>query len=388
MNILHIIRDLSPETGGPVAAVIGLARAQVNSGHTVRIVSTNAKECMPELPGEVECRLFRTSSRRWRTSKALASALPALVKEADIVHLHTMWEYPTLAGSRACKAIGRPYILRPCGMLEKSSLGMKSWKKSAYMVLVGQRVVRRAAGVHFTSNREYHESKADCFETPSFVVPLGVSEKFLGSTGSLSTLSNRFRCLAGHRVFLFLGRLHPIKRPDVVIRAFAEVVSEWPEAHLVMAGPAEEKHRQNLLEMTRQLGLCDRITFTGMLHGEEVIEALSLAYAFVLPSTRENFGMAVAEAMGAGCPVIVSDAVALHEEVAAASAGIVVPGKAKAVANAFRKLLSYPDLRDRMGENGRRLVHEKFTWSRAVADLNNIYEDILRGTRTNPIWRV
>ena len=111
------------------------------------------------------------------------------------------------------------------------------------------------------------------------------------------------------------------------------------------------------------------------------------ATLFVLPSLDENFGLAVAEAMAAGCPVVISRQVALSKEIEKYSAGIVIEAEVDGVSRAFRRLLEDSALRQSMGRNGREFVLKKLTWDKIAEQMVGVYQDILQGTRTNAAWR-
>jgi glycosyltransferase involved in cell wall biosynthesis len=126
-------------------------------------------------------------------------------------------------------------------------------------------------------------------------------------------------------MLVFLGRLHPKKGCDLLIDAFARVATHVGDARLVMAGPDSAEWRAALERRAAAAGVADRILWTGMLHGSEKWAALFAAEALVLPSHQENFGFVVAEALGCGVPVLISDKVNIWREVADAGAGFVAP---------------------------------------------------------------
>jgi glycosyltransferase involved in cell wall biosynthesis len=129
-----------------------------------------------------------------------------------------------------------------------------------------------------------------------------------------------------------------------------------------------------------------KVVFTGLLHADAVREAYSAADVFLLPSLHENFGLSVAEAMAAGCPVIISDQVHIAPAILTAGAGLVGPPSVEAFSGMLEKLLRDKTLRKRMGENGRDLVFREYTWEKVAGDLTAVYEDILGGSRNSPAW--
>lgn len=387
MKILHVIRDLSPATGGPVTAVLGMAKQQARMGHAVTIASTDyGIEKPAEIEG-VKVQIYPLTFALWRWSKGLSVALSDLVRVADMVHIHMLWEHPTYAAAAACRKMKKPYIIRPCGMLDRWSLSQRAWKKKVYLTLFLGTILDHAAAVHYTSEGERRQSSEFAGGCKSFVIPVGLPSSAYEDHPHAQAFWARFPALYGKRLVLFLGRLHYKKQPEVAIKAFADIAPRIPNGHLVMTGPGDAAYVSGLKQLVADLGLNKQVTFTGMLRGEAVREAYRAAELFVLPSLQENFGIAVAEAMAAGCPVVVSDRVDLSPEIAKAEAGLVCSPNVGETASAMNRLLEDEGLRTRMGENGQRLALEKFAWEKVATALTQVYEDILSGEYKSPDWK-
>ena len=129
--------------------------------------------------------------------------------------------------------------------------------------------------------------------------------------------------LLGKRVLLFLGRIQFKKGCDILIEAFAKVATQDPNLHLLMAGPDQNGWVADLQARAQSRGIADRITWPGMLQGDMKWGAFYTAEAFVLSSHQENFGIAVAEAMACGVPVLISDKVNIWREIVEDGAGLV-----------------------------------------------------------------
>jgi glycosyltransferase involved in cell wall biosynthesis len=133
----------------------------------------------------------------------------------------------------------------------------------------------------------------------------------------------QFSELRGRRNLLFLSRIHPKKGCDILIRAFARIAARQPEVSLVMAGPDSNQWMPELKRLASELRVADRIFWPGMLQGELKWGAFYASEAFILPSHQENFGIAVAEALGCGLPVLISDKVNIWREIRDDRAGLV-----------------------------------------------------------------
>ncbi len=239
MKILHVIPDLSPLTGGPVSAMKGLIAAQSALGHKVTLVSTDAgmSECAEEITG-ANTQLVRYQARAWKWSAGLSKCLSFFVPKNDIVHVHTLWEYPVFAAATACQRLNKPYVLRPCGMLDQWSLKQHALKKKAYFWLLGQSILDHARAIHFTSRSERSHSQYSGNEHKAIVIPLGVTMSDFDSPDE-NVFYQKFPELVGNRFILFLGRLHYKKRPDLAIRAFQKIGQEFENLYFLMAGPGE-----------------------------------------------------------------------------------------------------------------------------------------------------
>lgn len=387
MNILHVIPDLAPASGGPVSAVVGMATAEASLGYTVLIAATDYGLQPKFYTNNVEFKLFTCKFPSWRYSEELSKALPALVKNSDIVHVHTVWQHPTWVAARICQALGKPYILRPCGMLDKWSLSQSALKKKIYLLLLAAPVIRNASALHFTSEEELLNSLVIGKSGGSFVIPNGLPSSAIENLPDKDAFRRRFPELTGKRIVLFLSRLHYKKQPDVVIKAFGNICGINDRLVLVLAGPAEPAYQAELIALANRLNLSGRICFTGMLQGSAVQEAYCAAELFVLPSLQENFGIAVAEAMAASCPVVVSEQVNLASDIRESKAGIVCESNVASTAAAMEQLLENQKLREEMGENGRNLVTRKFTWVQVADSLLEVYENIITSKRTCSAWK-
>lgn len=378
MRILHVLNSSDPENGGTFQAVRELSAHQAALGHEVTVVSTGRDGSPLSSQGE-KWIVFSVQWDAWKWSTAMQKAMAGMIKATDVVHLHTVWEFPVYYGHTLSLKFGKPYILSPHGMLDRWSLAQKALKKRIYLSWIGRSILAGAGAVHFTSRAESERSQLLPMKNKSIVIPLGVTLSDLGSPDQ-KAFYEKFPELAGNRFILFLGRLHPKKRPELAIRAYQKISAEFKNCYFLMAGPGEASYVLGLKEIVKGCGLENRVLFPGMLDRSLVLAAYRLADLFVLPSLQENFGLSVAEAMASGCPVVISPEVDLSEEVRRTGAGIVVAAEEGAMAESIRRLLEDSDLRKQMGDQGRRLIHERFVWDKVVLEYIEAYNSILKKT--------
>jgi glycosyltransferase involved in cell wall biosynthesis len=365
IKVAHVISGIDPRGGGPAEALRGLALAQAASGLNVRVLATFA-------PGDdlgfaavlqargIAVRLVGPCSGRLGWHPDLTAAAGEAVAAADVIHIHALWEEVQHRAARAARLSQKPYLIRPCGMLDPWSLRQSRLRKKLYLLWRLRRHLNAATALHFTADAERDGTAALHLRAPAIVEPNGIDLAEYVSLPQRGTF-RLARGIAGNRVvLLFLGRLHPKKGFDLLLPAFARLRGD---ALLVLAGPVDEGYRRALEAEAARLGIADRLLFTGMLLAADKLAAFVDADLFVLPSYQENFGIAVAEAMAAGLPVVISDRVNIHAEVAAAGAGGVVPANADALADELSRWLGDSQRRRMAGGRAREFARTHYDWA-------------------------
>jgi len=369
LKVLHVISGIDPRGGGPAEALRGLATAQAAAGLNVRVLATFFAgddlgiAAVLQARG-VTVRLVGPCRKPLGRHPDLASATGEAVATADVVHIHALWEEVQHLSARAARDSQKPYLIRPCGMLDPWSLRQSWLKKRLYLYWRLQRHLNSAATIHFTSDVEQSGAASLRLQAPAIVEPNGIDVSEYADLPSRGTFRGRRGIPPGETVVLFLGRLHPKKGLDLLLPAFARV---GHDCILVIAGPGEETYQASLKAEATRLGIADRVVFTGMLLGEDKLAAFVDADLFVLPSYQENFGIAVAEAMAAGLPVLISDQVNINKEVAIRGAGGVVPTDAEALATELVRWTNDLELRRHAGANAREFARSQYDWT-AIAN--------------------
>lgn len=385
LKILQVLPFYLPahRYGGPVQSVHGLSRSLVRFGADVTVFTTNI-----DGPDDLDVPVERETTldgvrvwyfpvrlpRSWTRAPRMTAALARRVQEFDLVHVHGLFQYPTMASCAACRRRGVPYVLSPRGMLDPHAIRVKSTvKKRLYLALLEGRNLKRAAALHFTSAEELALAAAIGVRTPGFVIPNG-----LDIAAFPDAASRRPDGTDSPSTILFLGRMHQKKGLDLLIPAFAQVVAARPGSRLILAGPDDGGYLATVRALIRQHGLEDSVRYVGMLLGQDKVDALCNADFLVLPSYSENFGMVVIEALVCGTPVVVSDRVNIWTEIAEAGAGLVTPCDSGALAAAMLEVLGSRSRMREMGERGRELVEQAYTWDRLAEQMLGVYLNILR----------
>lgn len=315
--------------------------------------------------------------RRITRAPALRVELARLLPEVDLVHLHAVWQWPTWIAARAAERAGVPYVLSPRGMLVRELIAQKSpLAKKLWLALVERRTLARAAAIHCTSEVEARELRALGLDlAPVVVVPNGVDlPEYEPDPALVEALwGGRSR---GTRL-LYLGRISWEKGIDRVIEALQSAQRAW----LIVVGNDETGASRSLAQLAKDLGVYDRVQFSGPIEGEAKWALICGADVLVLPSLSENWGVVVTEALGVGTPVVVTEGVGAAELVREHDLGAVVDGSPQSLARAIADLLADPGRRRAMGERGRRLIHERFTHDAVARTMAAVYEELSKTRR-------
>lgn len=328
MRILNVISSVNPAGGGVIEGVTRIGEVLTGQGHVVEIASLDS----PSEPWVTECPLKVHALGPWRSSyRYSAQMLPWLRAHAagyDAVTVEGIWQYHSFAVRRALRPMSKPYYVFTHGMLDpwfKRAYPLKHLKKYLYWPWGEYLVLRDAEGVCFTCDEERILARQSFwpYKSREVVVPYGTARPAGDAETHRAAFVKQFPHLKDKRVLLFLGRIHPKKGCDLLISAFAKLACEDATLHLVMAGPDGAGCRKKLETQALNEGIDERISWVGMLSGDLKWGAFRHADAFVLPSHQENFGIAVAEALACGLPVLISDKVNIWREIREDRAGLV-----------------------------------------------------------------
>lgn len=296
IRVLHVIPSVAPSTGGPAAALGRFIAAAEPFGVSSNVLTTDASgEERPEWCAKV--RVQSAHALRHMPMNVALGFLPFLAREVrdfDCVHLHGNWQFHSLATAAACRVAGRPMVIRTCGGL--SAMDWARAGKRIYLRLIEGRVFDQAQLIHYTTQQERLESERMIGARPCRVIPTPVSHQRVDRAEA----RERLRIPESALLVLFVGRLDPIKRCDVLVRA---LVSARPEATLALVGP-DWGARKELEDLARSLGVASRVLFVGPQRRIELQRWHAAADVFAMASAHENFGLAAAEACAAGLPCV------------------------------------------------------------------------------------
>lgn len=392
MRILKVVQFYYPfvERGGPVVKVRALARALSQRGHHVTVLTADwglrsrnghaltLESCefgwrAAEAGVDV---IYLSSLARYRAltlNPGVMRFCRESLKRFDLVHFYGLYDLLGPAVGFYCRRESLPYLIEPIGMyrpIDRSLIRKTLWHRS-----LGKAFCGGARKFVATSDLERQNLIEDGVPPGKIVVRHnGVELDSVAVDAARGSFRRHWAIPAAESMVLFLSRLIPRKGADILIDAFAQSCPE--SGRLVIAGPeGEPGYLAFLQKHAQRSGAGDRIIFPGALYDREKFDALADADVFVLPSRYENFANAAAEAMACGVPVIVSDACGISSLVAG-KAGLIVPPRAEAIADALHQMLADKDLYARF-KAGCRRVAAQLSWTCLAEQMEGYYTQVL-----------
>lgn len=383
---MHVIPSIGPLRGGPSEVLPLLAAGLAAAGVQVHVTTTddNGGTARLDVPlGKAVESLgvtywyFPRQTAFYSCSWPLGRWLWRAVAQYDLLHIHGLFSYSSTVAAWIARAKRVPYLVRPLGHLNR--WGMEHRRpllKRLSFAVCERAILQNAAAVHYTSQQEQAEAELLGFRARPVIIPNPVS---LGEPSAVAkgALRARYPQLRDRVVYLFLSRVDEKKGIPLLFSAFARVHAADPATALIIAGSGSPGYESSLRRLTVELHVEDHVLWLGFLRGQAKAEALADADVFVLPSYSENFGVALAEAMAAGLPVIVSDRVGIHPQVSSHGAGLVTDCAVDALAEAMTRLATADDLRREMGLRGRALALSQYSIDSVTARVIAAYEEIV-----------
>lgn len=390
MKILHVIPSISMLRGGPSHAALGMVKALRDCGIDAEIATTNddgdsylnvplgQRVEHQRIPMWVFPHAF-PQLKEYLFSQELTQWLWKNIKTYDLIHTHYLFSYPSTCAGLLARWHNIPYVVSTIGQLTPWALEQSRFKKKVYSRLIEHYNLNRAAAIHCTTQSEAEDANQFGVKSLPMTLPLGV-EVGAPIPDAKAKLHHRFGVAEDVPIIIFFSRLHYKKRPDLLLRSL-ETLTKIHCFHLIIAGAGDTNYTKELETLTATLNLTNQVSFSGFVNGFDKELLLQGADIFALPSFSENFGVAVAEAMAVGMPVIVTPGIHISSEVKDFNAGLVVDGEIEPLAGAIAQLLTSPKLRQELGQNGQRLVRDRYSWDAIGQELASSYRTVLKTYR-------
>lgn len=373
LRLVYYHRYMRLEDGGVVRAVLDWCRVLAARGHNVTLVTCDPQD-VPET---------------WREQRAgcprlLVSRCPgadprvrACIQHADALHIHELWDPRNLGVTALARRLGVPYLITLHGVLDDWSMRQKRLKKQLYMSFAGRRLLDAAARVHCAAEGELTQARRRLGRSPTIVLPLLVDlAPYVELPGpDLARRTFELPCGDGPLV-LFLSRLHHKKGLELLLQAAAALRRQGVAVRLLVAGTGTPRYEESLRRLAAQCGLDGHVHFLGLVAGASKYSLYQLADVLVLPTSQENFGLVLIEALACGTPVVTTKGVDIWPALQSAGAAIVEP-TSEAIAVAIRSLMTDPTRLAELRREGRRWVLREFDLERLAGAYEQLFEDIV-----------
>ena len=389
MKILHAFDFFSPaHGGGTVDLLYRIARGQTNRGDDVSIYTSDFEldqSFIDSLSG-VEVIPFHSwlNIGGFHLAPALIDCVRKNIRKFDIVHMHTFRSFQNIVIHHYARKYGIPYVIDAHGSTPRIAVGKKGpvvFFKWIYDLFWGFRIMRDAGRLIAETRvgmKEYMDLGAGEVNISLVHPPLDMAE--FSELPPSGTFRRQFD-IGTRKVVLFLGRINWIKGPDFLVKAFAGLVRQEPEALLVIAGP-DDGYQKNVEELIAGLGIRDNVIFTGFLGGKDKLAALVDADVLVQPSVYEQGARPSLEAIMCGTPVIVSKNTGAGEDIGQMDAGDLVEyGDTEGMSAAIRKILDNPGEAMQKTDRAREYIRLNLSVEGQVEKYSEIYQEVIEINR-------
>jgi glycosyltransferase involved in cell wall biosynthesis len=373
MRITHYIQDIHPRSGGPPAVVIDLSRQQMVRGHEVTIVC-GEKSDVPEIARMLDMRWADLHRRPTIVAPGYGRATARFLRDAiseskpEVVHTHGVFSLGLNTVTKWSDRHGVPCVCSTHGMLHPSALALKSVKKNLFLTLFPK--ILRSPRWLLTLNAEEEMNARLRFNSNCCVMENGIHvESFTDTTPSEFLDANPV--LRDRPYALFVGRLHSIKGIDNLIRAFACARARGLREELVIMGP-EEGWLAQISQAIDSCAVKDKVHILPPAYGSAKASAIAGCTMFVHRPRYEGFGIAVAEAMAAGRPVVTTKRCHLDR---AFTEGVIIPAEDtdEGFASAMLDVGKSSDAASERGRRNAEWAKANLAWDSIAARIERLY---------------
>jgi glycosyltransferase involved in cell wall biosynthesis len=373
MKIIHIVESLDVSHGGPAICVPLLAKHLNSIGCSSVVLSVQAtKEESDSIVSKDELKIVKvplTGFKKIKYSSKLKSEIINEITKDTIIHVHSIWTYPSYAGYKISKDFGVPLVVSVRGTMYKWAMNKSKYVKLVAMWLYQRRILNYANKIHITEIGEKEAMENIGIFNDKMLVPDGVSIGNKPDDLNKKILKS-VEFNKNKRYIFFLGRIVPNKGVHFLLNSFKILKHKYKDVEVIIGGSFNDSSYCSSLEKI------DGVHFVGMLNEFEKHTMFSISTLFVLPTVSENFGLVVAEAMSYKIPVITTTG-APWADILKFEAGWWVDLTEFNIFNAIDEALSLnSEELARKGKNGYALV-QNFSWDKQALEMKKHYESIL-----------
>ena len=372
MKILQTIAGFGAHSGGTSTCTYDLLSAMHGMGCDVDLMTVKVKDPTDKLMGQGE-KWIKALDNDCRTPYGWSPNMTRFLRASDydIYHTNGMWMHCNHETCTIARQKDKPYVITPHGMLYPQALARSAWKKKLLLNLGGvEKDLRHATCIHATCDVEMKHYRALGYTNPVAIIPNPMPiPSFIDDIKSEKSIKR----------IGYLGRIHPYKNTEALINAWITLGDEVKDAQLIIMGRGDNEYEAKMHQLVARHNLTN-VEFAGFVNGREKFERLASLTALCVPSITENFGMTVTEALSVGTPVIASLGTP-WQELNTKHCGWWVDNDVETLADTISQALSLPqDEIEKMGNNGKRLVNDKYRDTQVAAKMKQLYGWILKGS--------
>ncbi|MBL4591497.1 MAG: glycosyltransferase [Phycisphaerales bacterium] len=380
MKILHFMANMRVEKGGVVKAATDLC-AMASGEHEVELITLDPSGvpehwCNDDPSTPRVTKIHDELGFGGSLNKEQKNQIRECVQEADVVHLHAMWDPANAQVARICRSLNKPYVLTAHGMLDDWAMAIKRPKKLIYLKTWGRNLLRDASLVHCTAESELEQS------TPWFDAQKGRAIPLPCDFGAYQDLPDKQLAYEAFDKLehdlpkvLFLSRIHHGKGVEKLIQASSLLVKKGIQHQLLIAGTGGESYVQEMKTQAENSGANDCIHFLGFASGEEKIALLSACDVFTLPTDHENFGIVLFEAMASGTFVVTTNGAATWPEIEESGGGMIIKNTTESFAKTIEKVLADSSAYQEKASAGRAWVLDRMAMDKVREKYNAVYKE-------------
>jgi glycosyltransferase involved in cell wall biosynthesis len=366
-----------------VRAVLDWCTLLPRRGHQVTLLTYDTtdipSEWLPYRPGVPQVVALPRTNRLGRLNAPALEIALSVIENADVLHLHGMWLTSNLQLANIARETATPFVLTTHGMLDDWATSQGFVKKRIFHALFGRRFIRQAARAHCTAAEEQRQAEPWLEPTPVSVLPYLVDLEPFQNLKTRDTLAAPSSVASSPAnaipTLLFLSRLHAKKGPELLIDTMAELRKRGQPARLLIAGEGETTYEAALRDRTRQFALGDIVKFLGLITGDAKLALFQSADLFVLPTSQENFGIALIEAAACGTPLLTTKGVDIWRELEPAGARI-AERSVNGFADAIEELLRDRAALAKRGQASREWVFNTLDPDKLAAEYEALYQSV------------
>lgn len=374
MKILNVSSTIDSVTGGGEAErTYQMSKFLTQAGVTCRLLTTNTglpveRKRFLGVDGVVALpRLIK----RFYVPTLSFRRISSLVREADVVHLMGHWGILNALTYLAARRLGKPYVVCPAGALPL--FGRSKLLKRFFNLIIGHAIIQNASGWIAVTKAEFPQfEEYGIPRSRVTVIPNGVSEEDFPIVDVAEF--KRKHSLPDAPIILFVGRLNPIKGPDLLLAAFLKVRSTLPNHHLVFVGP-DGGMQASMQATIDEAGAAENVHFLGFVGGADKSAAYRMAELLVVPSRQEAMSIVAIEAGICGVPVLLTDQCGFGE-IRSIDPRLEVPVTVNGLAEGLTSLLCAPATLKSIAPTWTSFVQSRYSWDSLIPEYIRLYQSI------------